>query len=90
MYLCVNKSLKTAGISAATSHILTVPFITALEQLREVRGFTHRGRKNIQWKAANAGHAHKSVKYDKMVPMFLVRIVRPLRYAFWFLRHRSS
>jgi hypothetical protein len=52
MYLCVNKSLKTAGISAPTLHILTVPFITALEQLREVRGFTQRGRKNIEWKAA--------------------------------------
>jgi hypothetical protein len=53
MYLCVNKSLKTAGISAPTSHILTVPFIAALEQLREVRGFKHQGRKNIEWKAAN-------------------------------------
>jgi hypothetical protein len=52
MYLCVNKSLKTAGISAPTSHILTVPFITALEQLREVRGPKHQGRKNIEWKAA--------------------------------------
>jgi hypothetical protein len=33
--------------------------------------------------------AHKPVKCDKMVLMFLIRIVQPLRYAFWFLRHRS-
>jgi hypothetical protein len=43
------------GISTQSSHILTVPFITALEQLREVRGFKHQGRKDIEWKAASAG-----------------------------------
>jgi hypothetical protein len=40
------------GISTQSSHILTVPFITAFEQLREVRGFKYRGRKDIEWKAA--------------------------------------